>query len=158
MALLLTSMCLLQLQFCLYVLVTAHTGDHLLDDTEKSAHYIGQFFIAARTRETNANTMIEEFSNFKRKIEKHGQRFRRSYRTKTAEKKCLPDDSGCSCTFNDGSGTVDLTSLGNTADTPRYTFFVCFHGNTFFMVVLTVLSLCEYYVFIGLVYLVVLFW
>ncbi|XP_045169768.2 uncharacterized protein LOC123532407 isoform X2 [Mercenaria mercenaria] len=34
-------------------------------------------------------------------------------------KDCTLDDE-CSCTFDDGSGKVDLTSLGNTDDSPRF--------------------------------------
>ncbi|KAL4222528.1 hypothetical protein ACF0H5_018567 [Mactra antiquata] len=36
-----------------------------------------------------------------------------------SQKDCSLDDE-CSCTFTDGSGKVDLTSLGNTDDTPKF--------------------------------------
>ena len=39
-------------------------------------------------------------------------------------KDCLPSDQ-CSCTFDDGSGKVELASLGNKDNTPRYNNFKC---------------------------------
>ncbi|XP_045169725.2 uncharacterized protein LOC123532367 [Mercenaria mercenaria] len=36
-------------------------------------------------------------------------------------KECLPNDlQGCSCKFSDGSGIIDLTSLGTSDNTPRF--------------------------------------
>lgn len=41
-----------------------------------------------------------------------------TYVTYVTCKDCTLDDE-CSCSFDDGSGKVDLTSLGNTDNTPR---------------------------------------
>lgn len=46
----------------------------------------------------------------------------------TGEKECIPnDEEGCSCKLTDGSGIIDLTSLGTTDNTPRWIccFFSC---------------------------------
>jgi hypothetical protein len=39
------------------------------------------------------------------------------------EGKSCVTDGPCSCTYDDGSGTVDISSLGNTDGTPRYALF-----------------------------------